>query len=125
LEDLKEADFVSFRTSLIGKILEKDKSLKEEYNRWYNEVQYPRTFFFDRAQSLAKEVEKLQKVDIVNFYNNFISACGKERRKFSVQVFAKDHTIPDPTPSDKIIYVTDPESWRKTQSHYPGFNTII
>jgi len=126
LSDLKEEDFISFRTGLVAKILEKDKSLKEEYNRWYNEVQYPRPYSFNRAEITANEVEKLQRSDIINFYNTYIAEDGPERRKFLTQVFAKDHPLLEPFSTDQVINIGDPAEWKSTcKSFYKGFNEIM
>jgi len=125
LNELKEEEFVHYRNSLVAKILEKDKSLKEEYNRWYGEIQYPRLYQFDRAQKEATEVGKVQKRDIIRFYEDYISLHGKERRKFSVLVYSKDHNMPETFSKDNTIYITNPEEFRKTQSYYVSFNDIL
>jgi len=125
IEALTEDEFIKFRTSLIGKILEKDKSLKEEYHRWYNEIQYPRPFQFDRAPSLAKEVEKLQKSDLISFYDNHIAKTGLKRRKISALVYSKDHLIPEGTNTEDTIHISKPEEFRKTQSTYDVFHEIL
>jgi len=108
LAQLNDEEFVHYRNSLVAKILEKDKSLKEEHNRWYNEIQYPRLYEFDRAQLEAIEVGKVEKRDIISFYDNYISLQGKERRKFSVMVYSKDHIIPQTFANDHTIYITIP-----------------
>jgi len=125
LDKLNDEEYMHYRTSLVGKILEKDKSLKEEYNRWYTEIQYPRFYIFDRAQRAAAEVGKVEKIDIINFFEHFISLKGKERRKLSVLVYSKDQTMPETLSNDHTIYITNPEEFKKKQSFYGIFNDIL
>ena len=46
---MTEEEFNNFRDGCVVSKLEKDKSLEEEYDRWRQEIQFPRAQKFDRG----------------------------------------------------------------------------
>jgi len=93
LEEMSTEEFENFRDSLVVAKLEKDKSLSEEYVRWKGEIDFPRARNFDRARQEAEAIEKLEKKDIIQFYDNFIAVGGKQRKKLSILIYGKGQEI--------------------------------
>jgi len=122
--NMPEEEFVKYREGLIVQKLDKDKSLKEETTRWRTEIEFPHTQKFDRAKREAEAIEKLSKDDILNFYKKYI-AQGGSRAKLSVQIFGKDHVVPERTSSDpSVVVITDISAFKKAMPLYPVFNDL-
>jgi len=117
---MSEEEFVKYREGLIVQKLDKDKSLKEETTRWRTEIEFPHPQKFDRAKREAEAIEKLRKDDILNFYKKYIAQGGPSRAKLSVQIFGKDHHVPERTTSDpSVIVITDISVFKKAMPLYP------
>jgi len=86
---MPEDEWLRNLSSVITKKLEKDKSLKQESYRYWKEIVNPHTYIFDRAQREVELIEKIQKQDIIGFYDKYISPDSKHRRKFTSQVWGK------------------------------------
>jgi len=81
LEEISDENFQDYVSSLVIAKLEKDKSLNEEFGRWKSEIEFPRAADFGRAEVEAKEIQKITKKDVLEFYQNFIAKNGIHRKK--------------------------------------------
>jgi len=99
--------------------------LKAEVSRWKPEIQYPRARKFDRAQAEAAAIQTLVKKDILEFFNTRIAA-KTGRKKFSSQIFGKDHAIPTETgtSNELVVHLTDIATFKRQQELYPIMNDL-
>jgi len=91
LEAMEEKTFQSNLASLIKKKLEKDKSMGQEGTRHWGRILF-KDYDFDRREKEVAELKKLEKKDILDFFDRYI-AISSTRSKLSTQVFGKDRPI--------------------------------
>jgi len=120
LAEMTAEEFDNFRSSLVVSKLEKDKSLWEEYVRWKSEIDFPRVHNFARAEKEAEAIKKLEKQDIIEFYDNYIAVGGKHRRKLSVLIYGKGHEIAE-LPTNCSKEVIEIKSFRDFVSKMPHY----
>jgi len=93
LENLTEADLRVYIDSLITLKLEKDKRLTQQTNRWWSEIE-DRRYQYDRPEREVEALRTVTKVDLLELFDNHISQNAPYRRKFSSQVYGKQHPVP-------------------------------
>jgi len=91
LDKMSTADFKDFKSSLVLSKQDKPKSCSELFERWKKEVEFPREEDFGRGDAEAAAVEKLQKKQVQDFYEEFITNSGKSLRRISVLIHGKKH----------------------------------
>jgi insulysin len=99
LQNLTEQQFNEYLTAVIARKQEKDKTLTQETNRHWKEIDL-RRFQFNRQELEVKELQLLTKEKLVEFYEKIIEMNSRERRKLSVRIFGKRHEL---TQNDEII----------------------
>ena len=87
---MSEEDFQSNVNALIQSFEEKNKNIGEESNKYWNAI-CSKHYLFKRLEVIAGELKTATKIEVLRFYDKFIVRDGPERRKLSVQVFAKQH----------------------------------
>jgi len=85
LEEMSDEVFGKFRKSLLQAKLQKFASLKEENLSHWWEIQ-DNLFRFNLKENEATMVPKLEKKDVIEFYNTYILPKSKMCRKLSVHV---------------------------------------
>jgi len=119
---LSEEDFTKYLEGLIVQKLEKDKSLKEETTRWRSEIQFPRSHKIDRAEAEAAAIGILTKNKVLEFYKNYVAKGGSLRKKLSVQIFGKDHELPNQNTLDpSTVFIKDITNFKRGSILYPVF----
>jgi len=88
---MNSTDIKDYKASLIASKQERPKSCEELFERWKKEMEFPREEDFSRDETVAAAVEKLQKKQLQDFYEEFISNSGKSVRRLSVLIYGKKH----------------------------------
>jgi len=86
LAELTEDEFGNFISSIAAELLEADKTLGQETNRYWREISNE-CYVFDRAQREVKELQALTLSDLLAFFDKHISPESTNRRKISIQIW--------------------------------------
>ena len=107
LDERIEAFVAGFRSTLVGlsaddytktveslkqSLLEKNKNLGEESWKHWKAIKNESYEFF-RLEKIAESLDHVTLLDLVCFYDRYLSPTSPYRRKLSVQMFGKDHTM--------------------------------
>lgn len=92
--------------ALVDIKLEKDKRLREETYRYWNEIVPHGTYDFDRTEHDAEAIESLTKEQLCAFFNKHFARTSPNRRKLSTQIFSGQHELP-PAPTEGNITCLD------------------
>ncbi|KAL1917702.1 uncharacterized protein VTP21DRAFT_3536 [Calcarisporiella thermophila] len=85
IESLTEAEFKAQVNSLIAKKLEKDKNLQQETHRYWVIV-HSGLYDFDQAEVDVNELKRIEKEDLLQFYDKHIHPSSPVRKKLSVHI---------------------------------------
>lgn len=91
LGDMSDEVFEANAASLVKKLREKDKTMRQESARHWAEILY-RNYTFDRVEKEIAEVDKLTLETTRDFFRKYV-AISASRAKLSTQVFGKDRKI--------------------------------
>ncbi len=136
---MSEEEWTNHCQSLIARKLEKDKSLKQESERFWKEVANPHTYWFDRGKIRKSEVqiirmltttlsldakeatliEALKKDDIVAFYEHYVSPLSKNRRKLSTRVYNNATEVPTALPDTIVVTDANTRAFKRSQPLFP------
>eukprot|EP00026_Physarum_polycephalum_P000474 Phypoly_transcript_00475.p1 GENE.Phypoly_transcript_00475~~Phypoly_transcript_00475.p1 ORF type:complete len:990 (+),score=181.17 Phypoly_transcript_00475:1631-4600(+) len=92
LGELTEEEFKNYVNSISAELLEADKTLGQETNRYWREISNE-CYIFDRAQREVNELQKLTQEDLLAFFDKFISPESTKRRKISIQIWPSAQSI--------------------------------
>jgi len=117
IEELTEDSFASFKTAVVSKRLEKEKTPGETASRLFEEISHHR-YQWQRNIELAKSVQALAKDEVLSVYKNFISANGQHRKKMASLVFGSQHENVVPFKENRVI-ITDPLKFKLSMPLFP------
>lgn len=85
--------FETHKSALINALEEKDKKLTDEFNSLWTEI-HSSIYQFNRRDLKAQHVRTCTRQDVMDFFAKHISIQAPQRKKFTTQLFGKDHNIP-------------------------------
>lgn len=112
IENLSDKEFSNNIEALVMKKLEEPKRLANECNKHWSEIT-SKQYNFRRATIEAEDARKIQKKDILDFYEKLIGPSAKNRHKISVHILGNGLESSEPlVPSDekdkhKREYISD------------------
>ena len=116
--EMKDDLFELNKKSVINDLLEKTKTIKEQHSRYWNEIWMTRNQF-NRYQDVANAVKLLEKKDIIEFYDNYISSKSKTRCKVTAQCFVKEINKIDDNDNDIVLVLDDIPKTKLNCNYYP------
>ena len=124
IEKMADEEFKSNITAVCESFREKNKNIGEESSKYWN-VLTNKSYMFRRLQLIADEVEGITKDKVLAFFDQFVKAGAPQRKKLSVQVFAKQHMekYEDPIAED-VICIDDTAEFKRTCSLF-GLPTAV
>lgn len=87
LDDLSEHEFNAIRKSAASEKLKCFRKMETEFEFYWSEIQHD-TFSYDRTMVQAKQIETIQKCDLIYFFSHHF--LGDKRRKLSIQIVPHD-----------------------------------
>jgi secreted Zn-dependent insulinase-like peptidase len=87
LDAMSEEDFNTIKQSIINQKRSLDIDLESEVMRNWHEIR-ERKYQFERSEIEARQIELLNKNSLQIFFNEYVMASSKSRRKLSIQVLA-------------------------------------
>lgn len=120
LDALDKESFENFKSGLVAKLMGKDPSLEYETNRYWNQIT-DRRYMFDFSEKEAEEVKKIQKDDVINWYNTYLRKTSPKCRRLAVWLWGcnagwKD-THKDVTP---VQVIDDLTAFKTSSKFYPS-----
>jgi insulysin len=91
LEEFPEADLQTTIASLVTERLERPKSLNEDADLQWREIQCEE-FMWDRRQQEISELQKLTKKDLLDFFAKHLSNSSPHRRRLATFYYASQHS---------------------------------
>ncbi|KAJ4178578.1 metalloprotease [Fusarium falciforme] len=88
LEKMSETEFEGHKRSLVIRRLEKLRNLDQESSRHWSQIS-SEYYDFEIAQLDAKQVKKLTKPEMVEFFNKYFDPASSERARLSVHLHAQ------------------------------------
>lgn len=119
LDQLPESEFQKFVTARIVKFLEKEHSLKELHQKYWDEVKCWKYKFY-KNQELAEITKTLSLNDLRNFFTQKIYD-RKTRCNITSRVFGKKHPLVLEDAREGLVNVTDPIKFRNSLPLNPIF----
>ena len=124
LTEMSDGEFDQHKAGLLNQILEKDKTLRERSDRYWNEIDR-RRFSFDSPAQLASAVRGLDQAGFISFFRDALLgdnvreisawAIGAAHEAGSSRVDESENTGgPDAVPTA----VSSPEEFKKGRSFY-------
>lgn len=87
---MSEEEFNANVNALIQTFEEKNKNVGEESNKYWSAI-CNQHYLFKRLNIIASKLKTATKTEVLQFYDKYIAKCSPQRRKLSIQVFAKQH----------------------------------
>ena len=88
--EMTEEEFQSNIQSLRQIFMEKNKNMGEESNKYWNAI-CNNHYLFKRIQLIATHLKSISKIQVLRFFDRYFVKDAPNRRKLSMQVFAKQH----------------------------------
>lgn len=92
LGEMTDEKFQEYVTSAIAYIAEPDPTLFQRSWRFWSEIR-DGALCFDRDQQDIAAVKKLSKEDVMQFFDNYITADGSNMKRVISQVYGNEHPI--------------------------------
>ncbi|KAG6541670.1 hypothetical protein Mapa_016935 [Marchantia paleacea] len=89
LADMSDEEFTNYKEALIADKMERDHTLIEETDRHWEQICEQR-YSFEARKLEAMEVQTLEKSDVIDWYNQYISSGSPGRRKLSVHIWGSN-----------------------------------
>ncbi|KAK9862426.1 hypothetical protein WJX84_001898 [Apatococcus fuscideae] len=102
LKKLPRDDFEDNREALIAQKLQKDRSLLDESDRHWEQIEHHRYVFNEREQEVA-ELQKLSKQAVLGYFQRFVAPSSRVRRRLAVHVVGRSHQAEIATPAPKGV----------------------
>lgn len=126
LENMSEEDFEKHKSSLADRITEKPKKLSARTEKYWSEI-VTRQYNFDRDDVEVSVLKTLTKNDIIDFYDNYISAQSPNRRKIAAHVVStldgeeepKETLVMDGPIVPERVPVGDPVEFKSSHPLWP------
>ena len=97
LEKLSEDEFQVNVNAVTEKLMEKDKNLNEQTNRFWTNLTNG-SYDYDKKKKEAEAVKVTTKAGIIDFFDKYFALGAPQRRKLSVQTFGALHPLPETAP---------------------------
>ena len=88
IEEMPDDEFNRHKEALAQKKLEKPKKLSSRFDKIYAEIS-SRKYKFNRDEIETDELQKIDRTDILKFFDDFIAPNGEERKKLSTHVISQ------------------------------------
>ncbi|XP_065058104.1 insulin-degrading enzyme-like [Rhopilema esculentum] len=123
VQNLTDKEFQNHVNALIMKKLEEPKKLSDECSKYWNEIT-TKEYNFRRPIMEAEELRKIEKHDVVNFYESLLSSTAPQRHKISVYILgngSKEHKNVQEAeePQTGPEYITDVLSFKSSLPLFP------
>lgn len=120
VSEMPEEEFERNKEALAVKRLEKPKRMYSRTAKYWSEIA-SKLYHFDRDEAEVDVLRTLTKKDLMSFYEDFISADSKKRKKFSTHVIsmAEDgagKTADEKKASENGSKIDDPVVFRKSHA---------
>lgn len=101
LAEMDEKTFETNKAAVVARLEEKDKTLGQETQRYWNELSNGRSRF-GISHEVSSLVKKLDKASLLSFFRKTVSPSS--HRLLSVQVFSASHALPSlPSPQESPL----------------------
>ncbi|TID23091.1 Flavin carrier protein 2 [Venturia nashicola] len=101
LNEMSEEQFSKYKTSLINKRSERLKNLTSESSRFWNHI-LAESYDFEQVQHDVHHIERLNKEDLIKFFDHYISPASESRAKLAIHLVAQGapSTVIESAPAD-------------------------
>jgi len=108
---MNQGEFQKNIVAVCQSLREKNKNIGEETSKYWHALTN-KSYDFKRLDLIADEVEKVEKNEVLQFFDKFIAVDGPRRKKLSVQVFAEQHMEKFDDPVSDVILLKNVEDLR-------------
>lgn len=123
LEGMSEEEFESHRSALIAAKLEKDHSLLDETDRYWEHI-WEYRYLFDAKRLESNALREVTRGDLLSWYDGVLAVGSASRRKLTVQVWGHGKAADGPRDSSKaegkkVTVISSPDDFKSTLSLFP------
>ncbi|KAG5514987.1 hypothetical protein RHGRI_036132 [Rhododendron griersonianum] len=120
LDGIDDESFENYKSGLIAKLLEKDPSLQYETNRYWGQI-IDKRYMFDLSEKEAEELRHIQKNDVVDWYNTYLSQSSPKCRRLAIRVWGcnadwKEANMQAPS----VQVIEDLTAFKMSSTFYPS-----
>jgi len=115
---MAEEEFQKFVAAKIISYLEKEHTLKELHDQFWDEV-YDWKYRFNRYELLAERTRSLTLQEIQSFFNKYVQN-SKTRRKISSRVFGNKHILKIDPDSETSVNIQDLVTFKNSMPLFPA-----
>ncbi|XP_019186724.1 PREDICTED: insulin-degrading enzyme-like 1, peroxisomal [Ipomoea nil] len=125
LSEMSDEEFKKKVNALIDVKLEKFKNIWEETDFFWWEISNG-TYKFDRVTKEVAALKQLTKIDLIKFFDEYVSISSPKRKALSVRVYGSSHSSEyksekeEPAEPD-FVKIEDIFSFRRSRPVYPSF----
>jgi len=121
LDGLDNESFENYKSGLIAKLLEKDPSLSYETNRYWGQI-VDRRYMFDMSEKEAEELKSIEKRDVLEWYNTYLTQSSTKCRRLAVRVWGCNTNWKDADPpATSALAIKDLTAFKLSSEFYPAF----
>ena len=121
IANMTNEEYKSNIDAVVQMFLEKNKNLGEESSKYWHVIN-DQSYRFTKTSLIAEEVKTLSKNQMLQLYDKAFAKDAPERKKLSVQVFAKQHMDKFDEAVDDGVVMIKPEGvdeFRRGMALYP------
>ncbi|KAG5514985.1 hypothetical protein RHGRI_036132 [Rhododendron griersonianum] len=120
IDGIDDESFENYKSGLIAKLLEKDPSLQYETNRYWGQI-IDKRYMFDLSEKEAEELRHIQKNDVVDWYNTYLSQSSPKCRRLAIRVWGcnadwKEANMQAPS----VQVIEDLTAFKMSSTFYPS-----
>jgi len=128
LVSMTEDEFQANTEAVALNFLEKNKNLSQETTKYW-QVITERSYQFKKWQNIATCLQKIDKNEVIQFYDKFIANYAPCLRKFCILVFAhkRMETFKSSNENENItiFYESDVEDFRRSLRLFPVPDKVV
>lgn len=124
LVNMTDDDYAQNVNAVVNNFLEQNKNLGEESTRYWDAIT-KRNYMFQKYQHIADHVKVTTKMQVLIFWDRYITKGSPHRTKLGIQVFSKARAELMETPVNAgVILVKDTLGFKRGMSLFPLSNTV-
>jgi insulysin len=121
---MTDDDYAQNVNAVVNNFLEQNKNLGEESTRYWDAIT-KRNYMFQKYQHIADHVKVTTKMQVLIFWDRYITKGSPHRTKLGIQVFSKARAELMETPVNAgVILVKDTLGFKRGMSLFPLSNTV-
>ncbi|CAM6083277.1 unnamed protein product [Calypogeia fissa] len=123
LADMSDEEFGSYKEALIADKMERDHSLIDETDRYWEQI-WEKRYLFEARKLEAMEVQGIQKRDVIDWFSHYVNLGSPSERKLSIHIWGSNCSRTDAARKaeivEKVTKINDVSAFKNTLELFPA-----